>query len=119
MFAYVREPIGPAVFASEHVMNANKIGRNDPCHCGSGLKYKKCHAAQDEAARSAELTAQAAARAEEAAAKAAEAAESDEEQPVSAKAGKSSGQYESGAAKQPRPKLPSPHNMGLPRRGAI
>jgi len=19
-----------------------KIGRNDPCHCGSGLKYKKC-----------------------------------------------------------------------------
>ena len=21
----------------------DKIGRNDPCHCGSGLKYKKCH----------------------------------------------------------------------------
>jgi len=21
-----------------------KIGRNDPCPCGSGLKYKKCHA---------------------------------------------------------------------------
>jgi preprotein translocase subunit SecA len=20
-----------------------KLGRNDPCHCGSGLKYKKCH----------------------------------------------------------------------------
>jgi hypothetical protein len=20
-----------------------KIGRNEPCHCGSGLKYKKCH----------------------------------------------------------------------------
>ncbi len=20
-----------------------KIGRNDPCHCGSGLKFKKCH----------------------------------------------------------------------------
>jgi hypothetical protein len=20
-----------------------KIGRNDPCHCGSGKKYKKCH----------------------------------------------------------------------------
>jgi SEC-C motif domain protein len=20
-----------------------KIGRNDPCHCGSGMKYKKCH----------------------------------------------------------------------------
>lgn len=22
---------------------AHKIGRNDPCYCGSGLKYKKCH----------------------------------------------------------------------------
>jgi preprotein translocase subunit SecA len=20
-----------------------KIGRNDPCFCGSGKKYKKCH----------------------------------------------------------------------------
>jgi hypothetical protein len=25
-------------------------GRNDPCHCGSGKKYKQCHLAQDEAA---------------------------------------------------------------------
>ena len=25
------------------------IGRNDPCHCGSGKKYKKCCAAKDEA----------------------------------------------------------------------
>jgi hypothetical protein len=25
------------------------LGRNDPCHCGSGKKYKKCHEAQDEA----------------------------------------------------------------------
>ena len=23
-------------------MLQNKIGRNDPCHCASGLKYKKC-----------------------------------------------------------------------------
>jgi SEC-C motif-containing protein len=22
-----------------------KLGRNDPCHCGSGQKYKKCHGA--------------------------------------------------------------------------
>ncbi|MEQ1802750.1 MAG: SEC-C metal-binding domain-containing protein [Gammaproteobacteria bacterium] len=22
-----------------------KLGRNDPCHCGSGKKYKKCHGA--------------------------------------------------------------------------
>ncbi|MCB0012987.1 MAG: SEC-C domain-containing protein, partial [Anaerolineales bacterium] len=24
-----------------------KVGRNDPCYCGSGLKYKKCHMAED------------------------------------------------------------------------
>jgi len=23
--------------------DGNKVGRNDPCPCGSGLKYKKCH----------------------------------------------------------------------------
>ncbi|MBM4342002.1 MAG: preprotein translocase subunit SecA [Deltaproteobacteria bacterium] len=27
-----------------------KVGRNDPCWCGSGQKYKKCHMAADEAA---------------------------------------------------------------------
>jgi hypothetical protein len=26
-----------------------KLGRNDPCHCGSGKKYKACHLAADEA----------------------------------------------------------------------
>jgi hypothetical protein len=25
-----------------------KIGRNDPCHCGSGKKYKNCHYAEDQ-----------------------------------------------------------------------
>ncbi|MBK9072925.1 MAG: preprotein translocase subunit SecA [Myxococcales bacterium] len=30
-----------------------KIGRNDPCHCGSGKKYKKCHG-KDEADAAAE-----------------------------------------------------------------
>ena len=24
------------------IVNNNKVGRNDPCHCGSGKKYKKC-----------------------------------------------------------------------------
>jgi len=23
-----------------------KIGRNDPCHCGSGKKFKRCHGVQ-------------------------------------------------------------------------
>ena len=25
------------------------LGRNDPCHCGSGKKYKQCHLGKDEA----------------------------------------------------------------------
>ena len=28
---------------SQPVHTAQKVGRNDPCPCGSGLKYKKCH----------------------------------------------------------------------------
>lgn len=31
-----------------------KVGRNDPCPCGSGRKYKKCHLAADEAERAPE-----------------------------------------------------------------
>ena len=27
------------------VSEEQKIGRNDPCWCGSGKKYKKCHGA--------------------------------------------------------------------------
>lgn len=27
---------------SKTVVNTNKVGRNDPCPCGSGKKYKKC-----------------------------------------------------------------------------
>jgi preprotein translocase subunit SecA len=27
------------------VRGAEKVGRNDPCPCGSGKKYKKCHGA--------------------------------------------------------------------------
>jgi tetratricopeptide (TPR) repeat protein len=38
-----------------------KIGRNDPCACGSGKKYKKCCMASDEAAALAARTAQPAA----------------------------------------------------------
>ena len=35
---------GPAqAEAPKPVRTAAKIGRNDPCPCGSGKKYKKCH----------------------------------------------------------------------------
>jgi preprotein translocase subunit SecA len=27
------------------VADRDKIGRNDPCWCGSGKKFKKCHGA--------------------------------------------------------------------------
>ncbi len=30
----------------QQVVRREKIGRNDPCPCGSGKKYKKCHGAQ-------------------------------------------------------------------------
>jgi hypothetical protein len=35
----------------------NKPSRNEPCHCGSGLKYKKCCAGKDAAAESQRLAA--------------------------------------------------------------
>jgi hypothetical protein len=28
---------------------AKKLNRNDPCHCGSGKKYKNCHMDKDNA----------------------------------------------------------------------
>ena len=37
-------PPRPAV-STEPVRVADKVGRNDPCPCGSGKEYKKCHGA--------------------------------------------------------------------------
>jgi hypothetical protein len=38
------EPPPPASSAPAHpALGQPKIGRNDPCPCGSGKKYKKCH----------------------------------------------------------------------------
>jgi preprotein translocase subunit SecA len=34
---------GAAAAVPAPVHAAQKVGRNDPCPCGSGLKYKKCH----------------------------------------------------------------------------
>jgi preprotein translocase subunit SecA len=31
----------------EQIVNTNKIGRNDPCPCGSGKKYKSCHGKEE------------------------------------------------------------------------
>jgi uncharacterized protein len=35
--------IVPAAVRREPIRNAGKVGRNDPCPCGSGKKYKHCH----------------------------------------------------------------------------
>jgi preprotein translocase subunit SecA len=36
-------PTGPT--PPPHTYNGVKVGRNDPCPCGSGKKFKKCHGA--------------------------------------------------------------------------
>jgi preprotein translocase subunit SecA len=36
---------GPTVVEQRRVDEHEQIGRNDPCWCGSGKKYKKCHGA--------------------------------------------------------------------------
>ena len=36
---------GGATEKPQQVIRREKIGRNDPCPCGSGKKYKKCHGA--------------------------------------------------------------------------
>jgi preprotein translocase subunit SecA len=35
----------PAPVQQRRVDESETIGRNDPCWCGSGKKYKKCHGA--------------------------------------------------------------------------
>ncbi len=32
----------PSIFSSQPIIKREKVGRNDPCPCGSGKKYKKC-----------------------------------------------------------------------------
>jgi len=42
-------------FGAGKPMPDMKLGRNDPCWCGSGKKYKRCHLEADEKKRSAIL----------------------------------------------------------------
>ena len=100
---------------------ADKVGRNDPCPCGSGLKYKKCCSAKDDAARSAALAAQAAERAARLQAEREQAeAEGEATTTTPAKAGKPGVSRPGvGAARPARPKSPTSHASNLPRRGAV
>ena len=36
---------GDSTTQNQPVVKSDKVGRNDPCPCGSGKKYKKCHGA--------------------------------------------------------------------------
>ena len=97
-------------------------GRNDTCPCGSGKKYKKCHLAEDETARSAVLKA----KEEEAKARAAEEAEADAEADGE-KGGTDKSAGKTGKHGEPRAKAkPGAQAQGtdakpknIPRRGAI
>jgi preprotein translocase subunit SecA len=37
---------GATAAVAQPVIKGEKVGRNDPCPCGSGKKYKKCHGAE-------------------------------------------------------------------------
>jgi preprotein translocase subunit SecA len=39
------QPQGEGAKVKTIVRETPKVGRNDPCPCGSGKKYKKCHGA--------------------------------------------------------------------------
>src|SRR5881628_1238983 len=41
-------PAAPRPAPAPRTPTGEKIGRNDPCYCGSGKKYKKCHLLQDQ-----------------------------------------------------------------------
>ena len=102
---------------SERLKNTK---RNDPCPCGSGRKYKKCHLEADEGAQHA-ATQAAKAAADSAAAAAAAAAATEGAEPTPAKKESASSaerptarenKPSRGAAGNPRPK-------NLPRRKAV
>ena len=42
--------VTPSVPTQHQQHEAHKVGRNDPCPCGSGKKYKKCHGSPTSAA---------------------------------------------------------------------
>jgi preprotein translocase subunit SecA len=50
--AAARPAEGDGAKAEPQRRDRPKVGRNDPCPCGSGKKYKKCHGKDEEAAAS-------------------------------------------------------------------
>jgi|GEM_PF-5906119 len=48
-FANLEDMANQSSAPKEPVRVEQRPGRNEPCHCGSGKKYKKCHLAEDKA----------------------------------------------------------------------
>ena len=90
-----------------------KLSRNDLCHCGSGKKYKKCHLAADDAARTAELAAKNAALAEAAR----EAAEKDPEGTALKEEALKEDLTKAAASRAAKPALSTPSARQARRRG--
>ena len=98
----------------------SKPGRNDPCHCGSGQKYKKCHLAADDAAKSAELSAAAAAAAEaQAKADAAEAEEKEKEEAAGKTGDRPQARPKDAAAGALKSRAPAPTQAPAFRRKSV
>lgn len=96
--------------------------RNDPCPCGSGRKYKKCHLEADEAALHAAAKAAQVAAETAAAAAAAEADEQGETKNEPGATKPSAGGGERPTARQNKPSrgtAGNPRPKNLPRRKAV
>jgi len=53
MRLFERRTLAPSPYIQQNYRGdaPAKLGRNDPCWCGSGKKYKKCHLDEDQRAR--------------------------------------------------------------------
>jgi hypothetical protein len=100
--------------ASDYNERLKNIGRNDPCPCGSGKKYKKCHLSEDEAAKHAELAA--AAEEREAALAAAEEDSDDDSADSASKSRKQKRGIHQGGGKA---RSGMDTHANIPRRGAV
>ena len=98
--------------ASEYNERLKTTGRNDPCPCGSGKKYKKCHLAVDEAAKHEELAK--AAEEREAAAAAADDGADD-----SSDSGRSSFSHRDEHRHSGKSRGGQDRHVNVPRRGAV
>ncbi len=100
--------------ASDYSERLKTTGRNDSCPCGSGKKYKKCHLAEDEAAKHQELG-----KAAEDREAASAAAEENPEEESDESATKKKKQKQNGRQHIGKARNGQDSNSNIPRRGAV